>query len=70
MVVLDWSAGSQVSPMLIILRRLNKKIWECFSMAVWALAHTAMQQEAHLVFQSEAKFSVGPHFSPVPAYRF
>lgn len=39
-------------------------------MAVWALAQPAMKQEAHLMFQSEARFSVGPHFSSVPGYRF
>lgn len=59
MAVLDWSTGSQVSPVLITVSRVNKKKWESFSMAVWALAHPAMHQEAHLMFQSEARFSVG-----------
>lgn len=39
-------------------------------MSVWALAQPAMQQEAHLMFQSEARFSAGPHFPSVPACRF
>lgn len=56
--------------MLTILSRMNMKKWECFSMSVWALAQPAMQQETHLMFQSEARFSAGPHFSFVPACRF
>lgn len=70
MAVLDLSTGSQVCLMLTILSRRNMKKWECFSMSVWALAQPAMQQEAHLMFQSEARFSAGPHFPSVPACKF
>lgn len=43
---------------------------DCFSMAVWPLAQSAMQPGAHLMFQSAVRFSFGPHFSFAPAYRF
>lgn len=70
MIVLDWSPGSRVCPMLIIPSRWTKKMWDCFSTAVWALAQSAMQPGAHLMFQSGVRFSFGPHFSSVPAYSF
>lgn len=70
MILLDWSPGNQVCPILIIPSRWTKKMWDYFSTAVWALVQSAMQPGAHLMFQSRARFSFGPHFSSVPAYTF
>lgn len=70
MIVLDWSSGSLMCPMLTFPSRWTKEMWDSFSMAVWAVAQSAMQPGAHLMFQSGVRFSFGPHFSFAPAYRF